>query len=149
MTQLSVNEIWVYPVKSMVGGAVESCLINELGIVGDRLWAVRDIDNGGIRGAKKLGGLMKLSAQFVNGSLEGNVPLLLGVTCTSMVLGGLCSWLLDNDNTGTKLSDDVDEPSTRPKNVGGSVKPSPARIGGYTSIANTSTHSPLTKDNDL
>ncbi|MTB11396.1 MAG: Fe-S oxidoreductase, partial [Actinobacteria bacterium] len=68
MTQLSVNEIWVYPVKSMVGGTVESCLINELGIVGDRLWAVRDIDNGGIRGAKKLGGLMKLSAQFVNGS---------------------------------------------------------------------------------
>ena len=52
----------------MVGGTVESCLINELGIVGDRLWAVRDIDNGGIRGAKKLGGLMKLSAQFVNGS---------------------------------------------------------------------------------
>jgi uncharacterized protein YcbX len=52
----------------MVGGTIESCLINELGIVGDRLWAVRDIDNGGIRGAKKLGGLMKLSAQFVNGS---------------------------------------------------------------------------------
>lgn len=68
MTQLSVNEIWVYPVKSMVGDTVESCLINELGIVGDRLWAVRDIDNGGIRGAKKLGGLMKLSAQFVTGS---------------------------------------------------------------------------------
>lgn len=52
----------------MVGGTVESCLINELGIVGDRLWAVRDIDKGGIRGAKKLGGLMKLSAQFVDAS---------------------------------------------------------------------------------
>ncbi len=68
MTEFSVTEIWVYPVKSMVGGTVESCLINELGIVGDRLWAVRDIDKGGIRGAKKLGGLMKLSAQFVDAS---------------------------------------------------------------------------------
>ena len=83
MTQLSVNEIWVYPVKSMVGGTVESCLINELGIVGDRLWAVRDIDNGGIRGAKKLGGLMKLSAQFVNGSEVVEITLPDGSTVRS------------------------------------------------------------------
>jgi len=109
---------------------------------------VRTSAMGILAAAGRLGAVL---AQFVNGSLEDNVPLLLGVTSTSMVLGGLCSWLLDNDNTGTKLSDDVDEPDTRRKKVVGSGKLSPARIGGYTSIANTSqhTHSPLSKDNDL
>lgn len=62
-----VTRIWNHPVKSMVGSTVESCSMSELGIAGDRQWAVRDLDNGGIRGAKKLGELMRLSAQFVDG----------------------------------------------------------------------------------
>ena len=65
MTQLPLSQIWVYPVKSMVGATVDECSVSELGLVGDRVWAVRDLENGGIRGAKKFGGLMKLSASFV------------------------------------------------------------------------------------
>jgi uncharacterized protein YcbX len=64
---MNVTQIWTYPVKSMVGSMVDSCTIDALGIQGDRQWAVRDLDNGGIRGAKKLGELMRLSARFVNG----------------------------------------------------------------------------------
>ncbi len=68
MTQLPLSQIWVYPVKSMVGATVDECSVSELGLVGDRQWAVRDLVNGGIRGAKKFGGLMKLSASFVGNS---------------------------------------------------------------------------------
>ena len=75
MTNPFLSQIWVYPVKSMVGGRVQQCSLNELGIVGDRLWAVRDVENGGIRGAKKLGGLMKLSATFVKGSDDVEISL--------------------------------------------------------------------------
>lgn len=66
---MKVAQIWKYPVKSMVGTTVESCTVDELGIQGDRQWAVRDLDNGGIRGAKKLGGLMLLEARQVEHDL--------------------------------------------------------------------------------
>lgn len=46
----------------MVGGTVGSIELTHLGIVGDRHWAVRDLERGGIRGGKKIGNLMKLSA---------------------------------------------------------------------------------------
>ena len=75
MTQLPLSQIWVYPVKSMVGATVDECSVNELGLVGDRQWAVRDLENGGIRGAKKFGGLMKLSASFVAGSDHVSISL--------------------------------------------------------------------------
>ena len=46
----------------MVGGSVDSVELTPLGIVGDRHWVIRDLDNGGIRGAKKIGDLMKFTA---------------------------------------------------------------------------------------
>jgi uncharacterized protein len=59
---MHVSQLWSYPVKSMVGGTVESIEVTSLGIVGDRHWAIRDLERGGIRGAKKIGDLMKFSA---------------------------------------------------------------------------------------
>lgn len=47
------------------------------------------------------GRLGAISAQFVNGSLEGNVTVLLLVTSGCMAIGGLFSWLLPKDCTGT------------------------------------------------
>lgn len=61
---MKLDQIWIYPVKSMVGGTVAAGLVDSLGIVGDRQWAVRDVENGGIRGAKKIKTLMQLSARF-------------------------------------------------------------------------------------
>lgn len=49
------------------------------------------------------GRLGAISAQFVNGSLEKNIPLLLFVTSACTVAGGLIAWLLPYDNTGTPL----------------------------------------------
>jgi uncharacterized protein YcbX len=67
-----VAEIWSYPVKSMVGTTVPAAEIGPSGIVGDRTWAARDQVRGGIRGAKVLGGLMRLSARYVE---DGSAPV--------------------------------------------------------------------------
>ena len=48
--------------------AVDAADLDEQGIVGDRTWAVRDQVRGGIRGAKVLGGLMRLSARYADGA---------------------------------------------------------------------------------
>ena len=59
---MHISQLWSYPVKSMVGGSVDSVELTSLGIAGDRHWAIRDLENGGIRGAKKIGDLMKCTA---------------------------------------------------------------------------------------
>lgn len=63
---MQVSQIWRYPVKSMIGAREPSCSLGVLGVAGDRVWAVRDLDNGGIRGAKKFGELMRLEARFID-----------------------------------------------------------------------------------
>jgi uncharacterized protein len=65
---MHVEQIWRYPVKSMMGGTVAAARLDADGIVGDRTWAVRDQVRGGIRGAKVLGGLMRLSARYAAGA---------------------------------------------------------------------------------
>jgi uncharacterized protein len=64
---MHVAQLWRYPVKSMIGEPVEAVELDELGVVGDRTWAARDLERGGIRGAKKIGGLMRLAARDVGG----------------------------------------------------------------------------------
>jgi uncharacterized protein YcbX len=59
----TVLQCWRYPVKSMLGEVVDTVTIGPLGIEGDRTWATRDLVRGGIRGAKKIGGLMSLAAR--------------------------------------------------------------------------------------
>ena len=62
-----VEQLWRYPVKSMQGGTEASVRLDPLGIVGDRTWATRDLERGGIRGAKQLGGLMAFAAEYPGG----------------------------------------------------------------------------------
>ena len=59
-----VRELWRYPVKSMAGEMVPRCMLGELGIPGDRGWALRDEAAGEVRGAKKLPALMRCSARY-------------------------------------------------------------------------------------
>jgi len=60
----TVKQIWRYPVKSMAGEMLRRADAGPSGIPGDRGWAVRDEERGGIRGAKKIPGLMRLSARY-------------------------------------------------------------------------------------
>jgi hypothetical protein len=59
-----VRELWRYPVKSMGGEQIARCSLGELGIPGDRGWALRDETAGEIRGAKKMPALMQCSARY-------------------------------------------------------------------------------------
>ncbi len=72
---MQVSQLWTYPVKSMIGSRVDGVDIDATGIVGDRTWAVRDLERGGIRGAKKIGPLMQLAARDVgDGHVEIDLP---------------------------------------------------------------------------
>ena len=64
---MQVSQLWQHPVKSMIGVSVPDADLVATGMVGDRAWAVRDEVRGGIRGAKKIGGLMRLAARYVDG----------------------------------------------------------------------------------
>lgn len=64
MTELV--ELWRYPVKSMMGELRTSAELTENGVLGDRGWAPRDEVRGGIRGAKKIGSLMRLAAKYLS-----------------------------------------------------------------------------------
>jgi len=71
-----VDQLWIHPVKSMIGMPVESIDVTGTGVAGDRTWAVRDEVRGGIRGAKKIGGLMRLAARYRDG-FDGPVDITL------------------------------------------------------------------------
>ncbi|NLA35543.1 MAG: Fe-S oxidoreductase, partial [Actinobacteria bacterium] len=61
-----VTFIGRYPAKSMLGERLERADLVEAGLVGDRCWATRDEVRGGIRGAKKIAGLMHLGARYLD-----------------------------------------------------------------------------------
>lgn len=67
LRRVQVQELWRYPVKSMIGERVGAVDLVGSGIVGDREWACRDLERGGIRGAKKIAGLMRLAAAHTDG----------------------------------------------------------------------------------
>jgi uncharacterized protein YcbX len=72
---MQVTQLWRYPVKSMIGDTVERFDVGSSGVVGDRTWAARDLERGGIRGAKKIGGLMRLAARSADdGDVEISLP---------------------------------------------------------------------------
>ena len=74
---MKVEQLWRYPVKSMMGERQVTGAVGTLGLAGDRGWAVRDEERGGIRGAKKLAELMQLSARYVDepdGVVEITLP---------------------------------------------------------------------------
>jgi uncharacterized protein YcbX len=61
----SLLELWRYPVKSMGGESLESASVTERGIVGDRLWALRDEATGLVTDGKKIPKLMTCSARYL------------------------------------------------------------------------------------
>ena len=67
----TVRSLHRYPVKSMVGEAIEEVDIGELGVPGDRAWAARNLEIGEQQGARKLPKLLTLAASFSDGDTAG------------------------------------------------------------------------------
>ena len=67
---MHIAELWQYPVKSMIGVRVPTAQVVTSGMVGDRAWALRDEERGGIRGAKKIGELMRLASRYPGDAVD-------------------------------------------------------------------------------
>ena len=63
---ITLKTIYRYPVKSMGGHTMSSTSLNEGGIPGDRCWAIKDEERGGIKGGKRFAALMGMSAELVS-----------------------------------------------------------------------------------
>src|SRR5271168_5217414 len=70
-----LSEIWRYPVKSMLGEQLSELAIGVGGGIGDRVWALRELDSGRIASAKKYPRLLVLFDRLRGGGagLEGPV----------------------------------------------------------------------------
>ena len=73
-----VAELWRYPVKSLGGGRVEQADIGPRGVLGDRLWAVRDLEKDVTASARQLPALLTATARYPGAvppdAGPGNVP---------------------------------------------------------------------------
>ncbi len=64
----TIREIWRYPVKGMAGESVQSCLLGESGLAGDRIWAIRDEQRDEIQSCKFRPDLLRCTASWRNGA---------------------------------------------------------------------------------
>jgi uncharacterized protein YcbX len=60
----TVGELWRYPIKSMRGESLQEAWVIERGIIGDRVWAVRELERGGIMSARTFPALLDLRARY-------------------------------------------------------------------------------------
>lgn len=70
----TVQSLWRYPVKSMLGEQLAASLIGPLGLPGDRGYAIRDERIKEIRGAKKIPRLLEFSARYVDAPTDTHLP---------------------------------------------------------------------------
>ncbi len=71
----TVQALWRYPVKSLRGEPLPEALINEHGVIGDRQWALRELERGGIMSARVWAGLLGLSAKYDDVSAQVAIEL--------------------------------------------------------------------------
>jgi uncharacterized protein YcbX len=70
----TVKALWRFPVKSMLGEQLAELHITSRGVVGDRAWALRDLESRRIASAKKFVGLLKFHAEYEGTPETGNLP---------------------------------------------------------------------------
>lgn len=70
----TVQSLWRYPVKSMLGECIAATPIGPLGLPGDRGYAIRDERVKEIRGAKKIPSLFQFSARYMETPTDAHLP---------------------------------------------------------------------------
>ena len=63
---ISVTQLYRYPVKSMGGHSLDEAHLGPNGIPGDRCWTLKDEERGGIKGGKRFPQLMGMQATLVD-----------------------------------------------------------------------------------
>jgi uncharacterized protein YcbX len=78
MTIGQVAQLWRYPVKSLGGVQVQHAEIGPRGVLGDRLWAVRDLERDVTASARQIPKLLTATARYLGpvppDAGPGNVP---------------------------------------------------------------------------
>ena len=78
MTIGQVAELWRYPVKSLGGELLEQANIGPRGVLGDRLWAIRDLERDITASARRIPALLTATARYLgpvpSEAGPGNVP---------------------------------------------------------------------------
>ncbi|MCS6785183.1 MAG: MOSC N-terminal beta barrel domain-containing protein, partial [Candidatus Caldarchaeum sp.] len=69
-----VERIFRYPVKSLAGEELETGFVGFDGLVGDRVYAVVDVETGYALSAKKEARLLEVSAKLVDQTIELTFP---------------------------------------------------------------------------
>ena len=64
---MHLSQIWRYPVKSMIGATVPTAELRQLGLVGDRTWAIWDNEAGRVGNARQTPGIMQFAAVHAPG----------------------------------------------------------------------------------
>lgn len=72
---MQLNQIWQYPAKSMLGATIDEAALSTAGIVGDRMWTLRDEVRGAIASARRVPGIAKLTASFTDGGSAISIRL--------------------------------------------------------------------------
>ncbi|MET0378416.1 MAG: MOSC N-terminal beta barrel domain-containing protein [Spongiibacteraceae bacterium] len=68
----TVKEIWRYPVKGMAGETLDACDLGAVGLMGDRIWALRDNARQEIQSCKFRPELLLCSASCRSGASAGS-----------------------------------------------------------------------------
>jgi uncharacterized protein YcbX len=76
----TITDIFRYPVKSMKGHALSSALMTKRGIPGDRAWALKDEERGGIKGGKRFPQLLSMTPVFACEPNEQNISPNVSIT---------------------------------------------------------------------
>jgi uncharacterized protein YcbX len=71
---LRVAEVWRYPVKSLGGEVVDSAVVGEHGVDGDRQWALFDLDTGFGLTARRVPELLQVTARCTADGVEVVLP---------------------------------------------------------------------------
>jgi uncharacterized protein len=74
MDEMTVSELWCYPLKSAQGHPVDRAVLTTEGIVGDRRWALIDSATGKLMSAKRWSALLMASARASDGQLSITLP---------------------------------------------------------------------------
>ncbi len=77
---MKVTQIWRYPVKSMGGEQLDTATFGDLGMEGDRAYALREGEH--TRGAKKFPALMSMNAWFESANVTSAPQVRLSPTVT-------------------------------------------------------------------